>query len=93
VLGVWTTDFWKYDHQTLELLPDTVVLTLDAMEEGRYPITKVETVDAGRETAVKMSYRLRTGEERELDFLADRDPTTALRFRAHSGLIWVRPTP
>lgn len=93
VMGVWTTNFWKYDHQTLELLPDTVVLTLDAMEEGRFPITKVETMDAGQETAVTVSYRVGSGEERVLDFLADQDPTTALRFRAHSGLVWVRPTP
>jgi hypothetical protein len=93
VLGVWTTDFWKYEDQTLEVLPDTVVLTLDEMVEGRFPITKVETGDAGRETAVTLSYRAANGEERVLDFLADRDPTTALRFRAHTGLIWVRPTP
>lgn len=93
LLGVWTTDFWKYEKQTLELLPDTVVLTLDGPEERRYPITKVETADAGRETAVKVTYRLRAGDEKELDFLADRDPTTALRFRAHSGLVWVRYTP
>jgi hypothetical protein len=63
------------------------------MVEGRFPITKVETGDAGRETAVTLSYRAANGEERVLDFLADRDPTTALRFRAHTGLIWVRPTP
>jgi hypothetical protein len=42
---------------------------------------------------VTLSYRVQNGEERVLDFLADRDPTTALRFRAHSGLFWVRPTP
>ena len=91
VLGLWTTEFWKYEKQTLELLPDTVVLTLDGPEERRYPITRVETTPAGRETAVKIAYRLATGDERELDFLADQDPTTALRFRAHTGLVWTRP--
>jgi hypothetical protein len=90
-LGTWTTAFWLYEHQTLEIKADTVVATLDEPEEGRYPITKVETTDAGRETSVKISYRTPAGDEKVLDFLADKDPTTALRFRAHSGLVWVRP--
>ena len=90
IVGQWTTAFWLYEHQTLEIKPDTVVVTLDEPEEGRYPITRVETSDAGRETAVKISYRLASGDEKVLDFLADRDPTTALRFRAHSGLVWTR---
>lgn len=89
-LGTWTTAFWLYEHQTLEIKADTVVATLDEPEEGRYPITKVETTDAGRETSVKISYRTPAGDEKVLDFLADKDPTTALRFRAHSGLVWVR---
>ncbi|GAB1343612.1 hypothetical protein [Gemmatimonas sp.] len=90
-LGTWTTAFWLYEHQTLEIKADTIVATLDEPEEGRYPITKVETTDAGRETSVKISYRTPAGDEKVLDFLADKDPTTALRFRAHSGLVWVRP--
>lgn len=90
VLGTWTTAFWLYEHQTLEIKPDTVVATLDDTNEGRFPITKVETTDLGRETAVKISYRNGTGDEKVLDFTADKDPTTALRFRSHSGLVWVR---
>lgn len=90
VLGTWTTAFWLYEHQTLEIKPDTVVATLDEADEGRYPITKVETVDAGRELSVKITYRNDRGEDKEIDFLADKDPTTALRFRAHSGLVWVK---
>lgn len=91
VLGTWTTAFWLYENQTLEIKADTVVATLDEPEEGRFPITKVETNDAGREVAVKITYRNPDGEEKVLDFLADKDPTTALRFRAHTGLVWVKP--
>ena len=72
------------------ILRDTVVLTLDAPDEGRYPITAVETRDGDREIAVKITYRNSRGDEKVLDFLADKDPTTALRFRAHSGLVWVK---
>jgi hypothetical protein len=90
VIGTWTTSFWMYEHQTLEITRDSVFLTLDEPEEGRFPITKVEVSDAGREEAVKLTYRTTTGTERTLDFFADRDPTTALRFRANSALVWVR---
>lgn len=90
LLGTWTTTFWLYENQTMQILRDTVVVTLDEPEMGRYPITTVETADAGRETAVKIGYRLDSGEEKTLDFLADKAPTTALRFRNHSGLVWVR---
>jgi hypothetical protein len=90
VLGTWTTAYWLYEHQTLEIKPDTVVATLDDVEEGRFPITKVETADAGRELAVKIFYQNARGDEKEIDFLADKDPTTALRFRSHTGLVWVR---
>lgn len=90
VLGTWTTTFWLYENQQLRILRDTVVVTLDEPEEGRYPITTVETADAGRETAVKIGYRLDSGDEKVLDFLADKAPTTSLRFRNHSGLVWVR---
>ena len=90
VLGTWTTAFWLYEHQTLEIKPDTIVATLDETDEGRFPITKVETSDAGRELAVKITYQDAHGDEKAIDFLADKDPTTALRFRAHTGLVWVR---
>jgi hypothetical protein len=90
VLGKWSTTFWAYEYQILEIKADTVVATIDEPEEGRYAITKVETSDAGRETAVTITYRLTSGIEKELEFLADKDPTTALRFRAHSGLVWTR---
>jgi hypothetical protein len=90
VLGTWTTAFWLYEHQTLEIKPDTVVATLDETDEGRFPITAVETSDAGRELLVKITYRNDRGDEKVLDFLADKEPTTALRFRAHSGLVWVK---
>lgn len=90
VMGTWTTAYWLYEHQTLEIKPDTIVATLDETEEGRFPITKVETTDAGRELAVKISYQNARGEEKEIDFLADKDPATALRFRLPTGLVWVR---
>ena len=90
VLGTWTTAYWLYENQTLEIKPDTVVATLDETEEGRFPITKVETTDAGRELAVKIFYRNARGEEKEIDLLADKDPTTALRFRSYTGLVWVK---
>lgn len=90
VLGTWTTAFWLYEHQTLEIKPDTIVATLDETDEGRFPITKVETSDAGRELAVKITYQDAHGDEKVIDLLADKDPTTALRFRAHTGLVWVK---
>jgi hypothetical protein len=90
VLGTWTTAYWLYENQTLEIKPDTVVATLDDTEEGRFPITKVETTDTGRELAVKISYQNARGEEKVIDFLADKDPTTALRFGSPTGLVWVR---
>jgi hypothetical protein len=90
VLGTWTTAYWLYENQTLEIKPDTVVATLDETEEGRFPITKVETTDTGRELAVKISYQNARGDEKEIDFLADKDPTTALRFRSPTGLVWVK---
>ncbi len=93
IVGPWKTDFWRFKQQTLEFLPDTVVLTLTDPVEGRYPITKVETSDAGRETAISVTYRQADGTEKTLDVLADKDPTTALRFRAHEGVIWTRPEP
>lgn len=92
LLGSWTTMYMRYEGQTLEFLPDTVVLTLDNADEGRYPILAVETAPAGRETSVLITYRDMFGEKR-LDFLADNEPTTALRFRDPDGLIWVRPKP
>lgn len=92
LLGSWTTMYMRYEGQTLEFLPDTVVLTLDNADEGRYPILAVETAPAGRETSVLVTYRDMFGEKR-LDFLADEEPTTALRFRDPDGLIWVRPKP
>ncbi len=93
IVGPWKTDFWRFKQQTLEFLPDTVVLTLTDPVEGRYPITKVETNDAGRETAISVTYRQDDGTEKTLEVLADKDPTTALRFRAHEGVIWTRPEP
>ena len=90
VLGTWTTAYWLYENQTLEITPDTVVATLDDTEEGRFPITKVETTDTGRELAVKISYQNARGDEKVIDFLADKDPTTALRFGSPTGLVWVR---
>jgi len=93
VLGTWTTAFWLYENQTLEIQADTIVATLDEPEEGRYPIVDVVATEEGRETAVQITYRTESGAEKVLDFLADNDPTTALRFRSHSGLVWVRPVP
>jgi len=90
VLGTWTTAYWLYENQTLEIKPDTIVATLDETEEGRFPITKVETTDTGRELAVKISYQNARGDDKVIDFLADKDPTTALRFGSPTGLVWVR---
>ena len=90
VLGTWTTAFWLYEHQTLEIKPDTIVATLDDSDEGRFPITKVETSEADRELAVKITYQNARGNEKVIDFVADRGPTTALRFRSHAGLVWVK---
>lgn len=90
LLGKWTTDFALYEGQTLEFLPDTVVLTLDNAGEGRYPILAVESTPAGAETSYTVRYRDLMGDKR-LDFLTDTDPVTALRFRSPEGLVWVRP--
>jgi hypothetical protein len=90
VLGKWTTAFWLYEHQTIEIKPDTIVATLDDSDEGRFPITKVETAEADRELAVTITYQNARGDEKVIDFVADRGPTTALRFRSHAGLVWVK---
>lgn len=96
LLGAWTTTsktttHVRYEKQRLEFLPDTAVLTLDHAWEGRYPILAVETAPAGRETSITITYRDEVGEQR-LAFLADPEPTTALRFREAEGLFWVRPS-